>query len=92
MSVPKVLVPPAQNGKHRAAWDATFNAPKSRQCAPDGLRLCLSDCGIGDGIIADVELEQPASARSKTRLPWHLSRCERPAPGHYAGKCYTHQF
>src|SRR6185503_13258271 len=24
-----VLVPAAQNGKHRAAWDATFNAPKS---------------------------------------------------------------
>jgi conjugative relaxase-like TrwC/TraI family protein len=25
----EVLVPPVQNGKHRAAWDATFNAPKS---------------------------------------------------------------
>src|SRR4029453_13940984 len=25
----EVLVPLAQNGKHRAAWDATFNAPKS---------------------------------------------------------------
>ena len=28
----EVLVPPALNGKHRAAWDATFNAPKSVSC------------------------------------------------------------
>src|ERR1700754_2734742 len=25
----QVLVPPTQDGKHRAGWDATFNAPKS---------------------------------------------------------------